>query len=148
MSMGESRTNRIEQEVSREQKPGVRHLLRLFLFGFKANKGISAIYLGAFILLSLLRPALAFVWGRYIAAAEETALAAVGLLLGYFVIQFLTDLLTRYVYLYDDIEQLNLMQSNRQKEKLYTRLYRKLAEISPEYFEVPRINDRVEQVFR
>ena len=146
-------TARTENEILQEQKPGIRHLLWLFGYTFGCTRGISAIYLGAFLVLSLLRPVLALLWGRYIQAAEgasgpEQMAAAVLLLAGYGAIRFLTELLERYLYLYDETEQLNVVQANRQQEKLYARLYRKLARLSPEYFEIPRINDRVEQVFR
>lgn len=146
-------TAKIEEEVRKEQKPGLGHLLRLFLFAFKCTKEISTIYLGAFLVLSFLRPFLAFLWGRYIQTAENSSaengiLAALLLLAGYFVIQFLIELLNRYVYLYDELEQLNVVQANRQQEKLYAKLYRKLALLRPEYFEVPVLNDRVDQVFR
>ena len=145
-------TTKIEKEVRGEQKPELKHLLRLFLLAFQCTKGISTIYLAAFLMLSLLRPFLAFLWGRYIQTAEtsdgEAVLAGMLLLAGYFVLQCLIELLERYVYLYDELEQLNVVQANRQQEKLYTKLYRKLASIRPEYFEIPMLNDRVEQVFR
>ena len=113
---------------------------------------ISTIYLAAFIVLSLLRPALAFIWREYIRAAEDSlfsgkALGPILLIAAYFFVNFLADLIYRYVYLFDDIEQLNLVQANRQQEKMHTLLYRKIAAFSPELLEVPQIQDRIEQVF-
>ena len=64
--VGNDNTTRIEQEVLQENKPSLSHLIRLFIYVFSATKQISAIYLGAFILLSMLRLVLALVWGRYI----------------------------------------------------------------------------------
>ena len=52
-------TTKKEQEIQKEQKPSFRHLLRLFLYVFRATKGISCIYLGLFVLLSFLRPLIA-----------------------------------------------------------------------------------------
>lgn len=46
------RTAEKEREIQKEQKPSFRHLLRLFLYVFRATKGISCIYLGLFVLLS------------------------------------------------------------------------------------------------
>ncbi len=145
-------TAALEEQVLREEKPRLSHLIRLFIFAFSSTKVISTIYLGAFILLSLLRPALAFLWREYIETAQtafssKEALAPVLLLLSYFLINFLADLITRYVYLYDDIEQLNLVQANRQQEKLHSIFYRKIAAFSPELLEIPKIQDRIDQVY-
>lgn len=146
-------TTQIEQTIQKEHSPGFSHLIRLFLFVFSKTKVISAIYVGAFLLLSLLRPALAFLWSNYIQTAGTVSLggsifSAAALLTGYFLIQFFTDLISRYVYLLDDIEQLNLVQANRQREQLHSVIYRKIARIPAETLEIPRLNDRVEQVFR
>ena len=64
-------TTKKEQEIQKEQKPSFRHLLRLFLYVFRATKGISCIYLGLFVLLSFLRPLIAEIWGRYISVVEN-----------------------------------------------------------------------------
>ena len=146
-------TTETEERVLQERRPKLKHLFRLFGFVFNSTRGICIIYLGAFILLSLMRPVLALLWGRYIqeaAGVSERAelAAAVFLLVLYFAVWFLTELLQRYVYLYDEAEQLNIVQANRQQEKLYARLYRRLSSLPPEYFEIPKINDRIEQVFR
>lgn len=145
-------TKKVEERVQAERKPRLIHLIQLFLFAFSTTKIISAIYLGAFILLSLLRPLLAFLWGDYIGSIHPgmplKALAGpVLLLLAYLVIHFLIDLIGRYVYQMDDIEQLNLVQANRQKETFHAMMYRKLASIPPEIYEIPKIQDRMEQVF-
>ena len=145
-------TSKLEEEVLHEQKPRLSHLIKLFFFAFSSTKLISAIYLAAFILLSLLRPALAFIWREYIEVTEAglpsgKILDSILLLTAYFLVNFLADLIYRYVYLFDDIEQLNLVQANRQQEKMHTLLYRKIAAFSPELLEVPKIQDRIEQIF-
>ena len=145
-------TSNIEQAVLNEKKPAFSHLIRLFVFGFSSTKLISCVYLGAFILLSFLRPLLAFIWGRYILAAElasadQILMPALLLLAGYFAINFFADLIGRYAYLGDKIEQLNIVQTNRQQEMLHTKMYKKLAGVSPETLEIPKINDRIAQVF-
>jgi len=146
-------TTQLEDAVQKEQSPGFSHLVRLFLYVFSSTRGISAVYVGAFLLLSMLRPVLAFLWSGYIQTAEgispgESMLPAAGLLICYLLIQFLTDLISRYVYLHDDIEQLNLVQANRQREALHSAMYRKMADIPPEALEIAKLNDRVEQVFQ
>ena len=65
------RTAEKEREIQKEQKPSFRHLLRLFLYVFRATKGISCIYLGLFVLLSFLRPLIAEIWGLYISVVEN-----------------------------------------------------------------------------
>lgn len=151
--MFDDRTGKLEEEVRKEHSPRFYWLVRLFCFVFSSTRGISVVYLGAFLLLSVLRPVLAWIWNDYIQTVEavsgqQDVVAAAGLLVCYFLIHFLTGLLSRYVYLLDDIEQLNLVQANRQQEQLHTILYRKLADTIPETMEIPKLNDRIDQVFR
>ena len=146
------RTSKIENDVQSEQAPKLSHLIRLFTFAFSSTKVISCIYLSAFIVLSLLRPLLAFIWGRYIETAEilsagDEVIPAVLILLSYFIIHYLIELINRYVFLGSDIEQLNLVQANHQQEVLHTKMYTKLASLDPETLEVSKINDRTAQVF-
>lgn len=153
IQMFQDKTAQLEEAVQKENSPGFSHLVRLFLFVFSKTKLISAVYIGAFLLLSLLRPALAFLWKDYIQTAEglsagQSLLPAAVLLLCYVLIHFLTNLISRYVYLLDDIEQLNIVQANRQQELLHSVMYRKMAHMKSEALEIPKLNDRVEQVFR
>lgn len=152
MRMFHDYTTKLEEEVQKERSPRFAYLVRLFLFVFSKSKAISAAYVGAFLLLSLLRPVMAFLWRDYIQEAEvitrSNMFPAIALLAGYFVVHFLANLISRYVYLLDDIEQLNLVQANRQQEQLHSAMYRKIARVSPEALEIPKLNDRVEQVFR
>lgn len=155
--MSVDNTAKIEETVQRERSPKLSHLIRLFLFVFSQTKVIGAIYIGAFLLLSLLRPAAAFLWNGYIQKAEnissmgsifsmEGIFSGAMLLVIYFLIQLFTDLISRYVYLMDEIEQLNLVQANRQQEKLHSVLYQKIARLPSEDLEIPKLNDRIEQV--
>lgn len=145
-------TYKIESDVKKEHKPQIKYLFKLFIYVFKSTKAICLIYMGLFILLSLLRPIMAFIWKKFIETAELpysqcVIISSLCLLLVYFVINFLANLICRYVYLYDDIEQINIVQANRQQEKLNAKLYENFAAIDPEYFEVPQINDKIEQTF-
>ncbi len=146
------RTSRIEQEVKKERKPGFRYLLRLFAYAFSSAKLISCIYLGVFILLSLLRPLLAFIWGDYIKTAgaytfQGQIIPAILLLLGYFVINFFADMINRYVMPREEIERLDVVQANHQQELLHSKMFKKLSSLSPEHMEIPKINDTIAQVF-
>lgn len=150
--MMKDNTRSIEDMVLKDRKPLISHLIRLFGFGFKTTPFISGLYLTAFIVLAFLRLFLAYIWGRYVEGIQLItsnfyAVHSILLLLGYFIINFLTGLLNRYVYLFDDIEQLNIVQANRQQEKLYRKMYEKLAKLSPEMFEIPKIKNRINQVF-
>ena len=146
------RTSTIERDVQIERKPKFIYLIRLFIFAFSSAKVISCLYLAVFITLSLLRPLLALVWGSYIQAIdaisyEETIFSAIMLIISYFVINFLCDLINRYVMPQEEIERLDVVQANRQQELLHSKIYSKLASILPETLEIPKVNDRIEQVF-
>lgn len=150
--MRDDKSARIERDVQFERKPNASLLFRLFAFAFSSTKTIGCIYLGFFILLSLLRPLLAYIWGEYIQTTEDlsigaTIIPAVLLIIGYFIINFIAEMINRYVNPLVYIERLDLVQANRQQELLHSRMYKKLADISPEMFEIPKINDRIAQVF-
>lgn len=111
------------------------------------------LFMSLMILLSLLRPVLAFIWGQYVDQANgftigESVASLVVLLLAYYVLHFVIGLLNRYVSAWEDIERLDKVQMNRFQELLDTRMYQKLAALPSEDFEVPAINDRVERVFQ
>ncbi|HML49460.1 MAG TPA: ABC transporter ATP-binding protein, partial [Clostridia bacterium] len=74
--------------------------------------------------------------------------ALVALLVAYYLIHFLSDLLERYTQSYEEIERLDVVQRNRFQELFDTRMYRKLSRLPSECFEVPAINDRMERVFQ
>lgn len=150
----DDKTTRIEQDVMRENKPSVKHLLRLWRFVFSSTKVVSCFYLGFFILLSFLRPLLAFIWGNYITTVEShtagaNLLSAVLLLISYFVINSAADFIESCMAVRGggDMEQLDLLQKNHQQELMHTKMFKKLNSVSSEYYEISKINDETEQVF-
>ncbi len=150
--MRKDRTSRIEHDIQTERKPKVKHLLKLFVFAFSATKTISLIYLGLYILLSLLRPILAFLWGRYIQTAEgltpaDSVIPTILLILLYFFISYIAELIDRYVAPHERIEMLSIVQANHQAELMQSKMFEKFASISPEHYEIPKINDNMAQVF-
>lgn len=148
------KTQRLEKTIGDTGKPSLLPLLRLWRFVFSSTKVISSIYLSLFLLLSLLRPLLAFIWKGYVAALDQFSAgvpwAAIALLVGYWAINFLSGLIESYMAVNGDgdMEQLDAVQQNRQQEKMHARLYQKLSAIPYEYFEISKINDRIAQVFR
>ncbi len=145
-------TTRLEEAIRRENKPRMRHLPRLFLYVFRSAKAMCAIFLALSLLLSLTRPVLAFLWGRFVDSANTftpgtSLLSMATLCAAYYLIQFLADLLQRYTAAREEIERLDVVQSNRFQEQFDTRLYKKLAALPSEDFEVPAINDRIARVF-
>lgn len=146
------RTAEKEREIQKEQKPSFRHLLRLFLYVFRATKGISCIYLGFFVLLSFLRPLIAEIWGLYISVVENAGnrvTEAALMLVLYWGISFAADLLESYLAPEGggDFEQLDMVQANRQQELFKVHLLKKVNSVSPEYLEAPVMKDRMCQVF-
>ena len=146
------KTTTIEQTINQQRKPSLKYLLKLWVYVFKSTKVVSIIYLSLFIALALLRPLLAFIWGIYIRNLAIVTLSSqliptVLLIVSYFLINFLCGIITRYVLPYESIERLDIVQANHQQELLHSKMYAKLARISPEYFEVPKINDTIAQVF-
>ena len=150
--MRDDRTSAIERDVQHERKAKASYLVRLFIFAFSSAKAISCFYLGLFIFLSFLRPLLAFIWGRYIQTAEiyvpgKTIVPAILLITGYMVINFIADLISKYVIPYERIQRLDIVQANHQQELMQSKMFVKLASLPPEHLEIPKINDRITQVF-
>jgi len=142
----------LEQTVQNERKPQAKHVAKLWAYIFSSVKVMSAVYLCVFILLSLLQPVLALIWGRYINTVNGvtgTIVPSLVLILAYFLINYLTGLMNRYVGLYggEDIEQLSYVQANRQQELLQSKIFTKISSISAEYMEIAKINDNISQVF-
>lgn len=149
-AMHNDNTTRLENDVNAESKPRLIHLIRLFKYVFSSAKAMGFIYLGLLILLSLLRPLIALLWGRYIDAASSylpggPILPIIAVFLAYYFINFLSGVIWRYTCSYEDIERLDLVQANRFQEKVNARIFKKLAAIDPEYWEVPKINDTVDR---
>ena len=151
--MMHDRTVPLEDTLKKEHKPALRYLPRLFLYVFRSARAMCLIFLSLAVFLSLLRPILSLIWGRYLEAAEAyrpgaSVLPMLGLILSYFLISFLCELLNRYLYNYEEIERLDVVQRNRFQEQFDTRMYQKLAALPAEMFEVPSINDRIARVFK
>lgn len=148
------RTSNIENAVNSERKHKFRYVLRMWAYIFKSTKLISTVYLSLTILLALLRPALAFIWEHYIDGVQSrisdpmlSIIPAALLISAYFLINFLAELLHRYTGSWEDIERLDLVHANRMQEHMQTKMLSKLSRISPEFFEVSKINDNISQVF-
>ena len=146
------KTTRIEAEIRKENKGNLRHLWKLFRYVLRSAKVVCAIFISLTVLLSLLRPVLAYIWGRYIDLANAylpggEILPMIGLVVAYYVIDFLCNLINRYTQAWEDIERLDKVQMNRLQEQFHSRVYKKIASLSPEYMEVPKINDMIKRVF-
>src|SRR5690554_7581747 len=63
-----NRTVLIESTLQRPAEPKFRHLVKLWTFVFRSAPAMSVLFLGLMLLLSLLRPVAAVVWGQYIDA--------------------------------------------------------------------------------
>ena len=146
-------TSRIEITLKAEAKPKLVHLLHLWAFVLRSAKAMSLLFLGLMILLSLLRPVAALLWGKYIDRAAAylpggQIIPLITLVALYYAISFLTQLLARYTEGGEDIERLDLVQANRFQEMVNSRVLRKLSKIDPEYWEVPKINDVADRTFQ
>ncbi len=147
----------LEKDILKENPPRFSYLTRLFRYVFSSARLMCGIFLGLSILLSLLQPVTAFLWGRYVDGAHAYAdageadafalLSLVGLAVLYWLICFLGSLLERYLYGGEDIERLSKVQDHRLQEKFQARLFEKIAALYPEYMEVPRINDMISRCF-
>jgi len=139
----EDRTAAFERDILKEHPPRVSYLTRLFLYVFSSAKGICGLFLGLSIVLSLLQPAAALLWGRYIDRANALSADAdvqavrlaslVGLAVLYWAIGFVNHLLERYLYGSEEIERLSKVQDHRLQEKFQAKLFRKIARLYPEY---------------
>lgn len=152
MNEWKDKTAETEEVVLKENKPAFQYLIKLWRYVFTSAPKMCLIFMGLSILLSLLRPVLAFIWGRYVDSANNyingSNISSVILLAFlYYVINFLADLLNRYIYSQELIERLDVVQANRFQESLNSRIYRKLGSINAEYNEIPKINDLTSRVF-
>lgn len=150
-------TAALEREILRENPPRLSCLARLFRYVFSSARLMCGIFLGLAVLLSLLQPVTAFLWGKYVDGANAypdagdagiaALLSLMGLALLYWLIRFLSGLLERYLYGGEDIERLSKVQDHRLQEKFQARLFEKIAGLYPECMEVPRINDMIDRCF-
>ena len=146
------RTSSIEQAVNNESKPKLKHLLYMWLFTFKATKVVSLVYLTLVIALAFLRPTAALIWEKYVTELQDISLhqhviSAIILVIAYFFIDYITNIINQYTYGWEDIERLDVVHANRMSEYMQAKMFTKLATVSPEFFEVSKINDNVAQTF-
>jgi ATP-binding cassette subfamily B protein len=146
-----------ERDILKENAARLPYLTRLFAYVFGSAKAMCGVFLGLAVFLSLLQPALAFIWGKYIDAANARAgaidvtfpqmLSLAGLATLYWLIGFAERLLNRYLYGGEDIERLSKVQDHRLQEKFRAKLYQKIARLYPDYMEAPKINDIIKRSF-
>lgn len=154
MKIWKDRTEKIEHVVQNENKPSLHHLVKLWMYVFRSAPAMCLLFMGLTVLLSILRPVLAFVWGEYVNKANEAvnsgmyqifSIASLAVL--YCAINFFTDILNRYIYRRETIERLDIVQANRFQESVNSRIYEKLGRMNAEYHEIPSINNLTERVF-
>lgn len=149
-------TEKIEKETDRENSNKLSYLFRLWKYVFVSTKKISVIYLGLFILLSILRPVIGIIWGKYIALAESrinlprTVILNIIFITLYCALNWCAELIESFMSVNGDgdIEQLDAVQANRQQELMHCRMFKKISNLTPEYMEIPQFTDRITQVFK
>lgn len=148
-------TAKIEKEIDRENPNKLSYLFRLWKYVFVSTKKISAIYLGLFIFLSILRPVIGIMWGKYITLAEcrddtpQAIITIVIYIILYCALNWCAELIESFMSVNGDgdIEQLDAVQANRQQELMHCRLFKKISNLTPEYMEIPKFTDRINQIF-
>ena len=150
-------TNKIEQDIQNENTPKFSYLFRLFSYVFSSARVMCGVFLGLSILLSLLSPAIALVWGHYLDVAVQYVnliditrrewIFLLGIILLYWILSFLSSVITQYVYGSEDIQRLSVVQNHRLQEKFQTKLLTKISKLYPEYMEAPKINDIIGRAF-
>jgi ATP-binding cassette subfamily B protein len=153
----EDHTAIFETDILKENPAKLSYLTRLFHYVFSSARLMCGIFLGFAILLSILQPITAFVWGKYIDSANNYAdaieprtvqlISLTGLAVLYWFIGFISNLLNRYLYGGEDIERLSKVQDHRLQEKFQAKLFQKISRLYPDYMEVPRINDIIKRSF-
>lgn len=146
-----------EKDILKENPPKISYLTRLFRYVFSSAKLMCGIFLSLAIILSILQPIIAFIWGRYIDNANNYSgeidtstvqiLSLIGLAVLYWSISFVSGILNRYLYGGEDIERLSKVQDHRLQEKFQAKLFKKISRLYPDYMEVPYINDIIKRSF-
>ncbi|MGF7142757.1 ATP-binding cassette subfamily B protein [Anaerotaenia torta] len=146
-----------EKDILKENPPKLSYLIRLFRYVFSSAKMMCGIFLGLAVILSILQPAAAFIWGRYIDSSYRYAdgtkqqtvqlISLFGLAALYWIIGFVNNLIQRYLYGGEDIERLSKVQDHRLQERFQARLFTKISKLYPDYMEVPKINDIINRSF-
>lgn len=153
----EDNTAVFEQDILKENPPKLSYLTRLFRYVFSSARLMCGVFLSLAILLSIMQPITALIWGRYIDNASSYSesigtqnfplMSLIGLAVLYGLIQFLSDMINRYLYGGEDIERLSKVQDHRLQEKFQAKLFRKISRLYPDYMEVPKINDMIKRSF-
>ncbi len=152
MSTFQDRTAPVEDSLNIENKPEIKHIIKLWKFVFSSAKVMCFVFMGLTLLLALLKPVMAFVWGKYVdqAALSLTDTRVLGqvVVLGilYYLLYILTDLLQRFTNRWEDIERLDRVQQNRFQEMVNTRIYRKIGSLNYEQLESSKLYDRIQRV--
>lgn len=150
-------TAAFEKDILKENPPKLSYLTRLFNYVFSSAKLMCGIFLGLAIILSILQPVTAFIWGRYIDGTNGYSgsvdpqtvqlLSLVGLVLLYWAINFITSIIYQYLYGGEDIQRLSKVQDHRLQEKFQAKLLKKISALYPDYMEAPKINDMINRSF-
>lgn len=150
-------TTVFEKDILKENPGKLSYLTRLFSYVFSSARLMCGIFLGLAVILSILQPITAFIWGKYIDKANALSeiagkktlqlLSLIGLALLYWAMGFVNELIGRYLYGGEDIERLSKVQDHRLQEKFQAKLFKKISRLYPDYMEVPRINDIIERSF-
>ena len=150
-------TAAMERDILKENPARLSYLARLFQYVFSSAKLMCGIFLGLAVLLSLMQPVTAFLWGKYVDGAYAYSdsvkngplalLSLIGLAFLFWLARFLGDLLPGYLYGGEDIQRLSRVQDHRLQEKFQAKLFEKIAKLYPDYMEVPRINDMISRCF-
>lgn len=147
------KTSNLENQLLHKPKLSFKNLIRLWKFVFSSTKTISTIYLSLFILLSVMRVVLAYIWKEYISYAESKSVANILimflLLILYWAIYHISSFIDSFMSVNGDgdMEQLDAVQGNRQQEKMHSKIFEKIHNLSPECFEISNINDKIKYVF-
>jgi ATP-binding cassette subfamily B protein len=150
-------TAAFERDILKENPPKLAYLTKIFNYVFSSAKIMCGIFLSLAIILSVLQPVMAFIWGRYIDNANNYAdiadpqtvqlISLFALAFLYWLIGFATNLINRYLYGGEDIERLSKVQDHRLHEKFQAKLFKKISKLYPDYMEVPKINDMINRSF-
>lgn len=150
-------TAAFEKDILKENVPKLSYLIRLFNYVFSSARIMCGIFLTFAIILSILQPIIAFIWGRYIENANIYSNASnshtvhlvslIGLALLYWLIRFFSELINRYLYGGEDIERLSKVQDHRLQEKFQAKLFKKISKLYPDYMEVSKIQDIIDRCF-
>ena len=151
-------TAAFEKDILKENPPKLSYLTRLFNYVFSSARFMCGIFLSLAIILSIIQPVTAFIWGRYIDSANTTysdvtdpqavqLISLIGLAALYWFIGFVSNMINRYLYGGEDIERLSKVQDHRLQEKFQAKLFKKISKLYPDYMEVPKINDIINRSF-